>query len=261
VRHRVTRRIPQHHHLELRDSSQPQHGKKNFSAAQHGISGISLIVVDGGTMDGVMIDNIVIEGTETPLYVRLANRGRTIDPNAPPPPIGSIRNVQISNVLARSTGNYSASITGIPGGKIEDVSLTNVRFLNRGGLPAADAYDPSSLPPTEKRHDFGGGPPPDKFISHHSQVIEDEKGYPQPTAWRNLPSFGLFIRHVKNIRLSDVTLGSTQPDPRPPIIATDVDHLWLRNLNFTNDDNTKSVLLENVSARSLDATVSVKSDE
>lgn len=39
-------------------------------------------------MDGVSIDNIVIEGTECPLYVRLANRGRKYIDEAPVPPIG-----------------------------------------------------------------------------------------------------------------------------------------------------------------------------
>lgn len=63
-------------------------GDRIIKSTPSGITAISLEVVDGGIMDGVSIDNIVIEGTECPLYVRLANRGRKYIDEAPVPPIG-----------------------------------------------------------------------------------------------------------------------------------------------------------------------------
>ncbi len=40
-----------------------------------GISGIALEVVDGGTMENISISNMVIEGPEVPLFIRLGQPG------------------------------------------------------------------------------------------------------------------------------------------------------------------------------------------
>lgn len=47
-----------------------------IKSTKSGITAISLELVDGGVMDGVVMNNIQIEGTECPIYVRLGNRGR-----------------------------------------------------------------------------------------------------------------------------------------------------------------------------------------
>ncbi|MFB2117720.1 glycoside hydrolase family 28 protein [Parapedobacter sp. 2B3] len=194
-----------------------------FDTPRHGITGISLEIVDGGTMEGVTINNITIEGTECPLYIRLGNRARKYMEDVPTPPVGSMRNISISNLVAYNTGNFSSSITAIPGHYIENVQLSNVQFFNRGGLR------------------------PDDYIQSHIHVIEDERGYPQPTVWANLPSSLLFIRHAKNISLIGFQFGSKSSDSRPPIVAVDVDRLLIdkglysgpatRNVEFFVADN------------------------
>ena len=171
-----------------------------------GITGISLEIVDGGTMEGVSISNITIEGTSCPLYVRLGNRARKHTKDAPAPPMGSMRNIVISNITAYETGNYSSSITAISGHYIENLSLSNIQFYNKGGLEEGD------------------------YISDVSKVKEDEKGYPQPTVWEELPSSGLFIRHAKNIQINGLMLHSEEADPRVPVIAVDVKGLQIENI-------------------------------
>ena len=166
-----------------------------------GVAALSLEIVDGGVMDGVSISNIAIEGSECPLFVRLGNRARRYAAGAPEPPVGSMRNIVIDNVVAHHTGNFCSSVTGIPGHCIENLSLSNVQFYNRGGLKEGE------------------------YISSADKVVEDEKGYPQPTVWKELPSSGLFIRHARNVRVSGLVLGSEQPDPRPPVIAVDAEGL------------------------------------
>jgi polygalacturonase len=169
-----------------------------------GIAGLSLEIVDGGVMDGVSINNITIEGTDCPLYIRLGNRARKHTQDAPEPPVGVMRNIVISNVVAYNTGNYGSSITGIPGHYVENLSISNVQFLSRGGLKQGE------------------------FIGDVSKVKEDEKGYPQPTVWKELPSSGLFIRHAKNIQMHGLMLHAQQLDPRVPVIGVDVDGLQIK---------------------------------
>ena len=126
-------------------------GERILKSTPSGITAISLEIVDGGIMDGVTINNVLIEGTECPLYIRLANRGRQYPDDAPVPPVGRMRNIQISNITAYGTGNFCSSITGIENAKIENIYLNNIRFMNRGGLvEGAFLPDPAM---EGKRHD------------------------------------------------------------------------------------------------------------
>jgi polygalacturonase len=176
-----------------------------------GITGISLEIVDGGIMDGVSISNISIYATECPLYIRLGDRGRKHTKEAPEPPVGKMRNIVINNIVAYNTGNYSASITGIPGHYVENVSLSNIQFFNKGGINNGD------------------------YSNDIEKVKEDIKGYPQPTVWKVLPSSGLFIRHAKNIQLRGLMLGSENVDVRIPVIASDVDGLQIQSIGKLNN--------------------------
>jgi Endopolygalacturonase len=171
-----------------------------------GIAALSLEIVDGGIMDGVSISNITIEGTDCPLFIRLGNRARKHTQQAPEPPMGQLRNVVISNIVAYATGNYASSITAIPGHYVENVSLSNIQLYNKGGLKEGD------------------------FINNIQQVKEDEKGYPQPTVWKELPASCLFIRHAKNIQVSGLILGAEAEDPRTPVIGVDVEGLQIKNI-------------------------------
>lgn len=184
-----------------KDKVPPFYGQKD------GVAAISLIIVDGGIMDGVNVNNIVVEGTQCPIYVRLGNRARKYTDDAPEPKIGQMRNIQISNINAYNTGNYGSSITAVKGAVIENVSLNNIQLQNKGGLK------------------------PEDHLKDYMAVKEDEKGYPQPTSWRNLPSYGFFIRHVKNIALSAITLSSVNKEERIPLLGVDVDKISIYNFN------------------------------
>ncbi len=190
---------------------------KRIYGASRGITGISLEIVDGGVMQGITISNITIEGTACPLYIRLANRARKHVATAPEPPMGKMRNISVNNLVAYGTGNYCSSITAIPGYYIEDLSLSNIQLYN------------------------AGGPEPESDIMRTADVKEDEKGYPQPRVWeKNLPSSGLFIRHVKNIQINGLMLGAQNTDPRVPVIADDVDGLQIKNIMRVHNSGADS---------------------
>jgi polygalacturonase len=224
--------------------------------AKHGINGISLEVVDGGVMDGVTINNMMIHGTECPLYVRLANRARKHITEAPEPPMGQMRNIFISNITAYETGNYCSSITGVPAGKIENIHLDNIHFYNKGGLVKGHFRDISKE--STKSHDVVSAGDTDEYMATYSNVVEDEKGYPQPTVWRNLPSYGLFIRHVKDIYVTNSDFKSQASEPRVPIIAVDVESLVMKNVGATKTGNQPQVLLNSVSKSQIDKDLTVR---
>jgi hypothetical protein len=50
--------------------------KEKFFGQWIGSSALSLEIVDGGLMENVSVDGMNIVGTESPIFVRLAHRGR-----------------------------------------------------------------------------------------------------------------------------------------------------------------------------------------
>ncbi|MCK5853495.1 glycoside hydrolase family 28 protein, partial [bacterium] len=74
--------------------------KPFFKTPEIGITGLSLIIVDGGTMEGITVNNLTIYGTKAPIYIRLGNRARRYTAGIPEPGVGRVSNISISNVVA-----------------------------------------------------------------------------------------------------------------------------------------------------------------
>lgn len=183
-------------------------------------------------MEGVSVDNILIEETECPIYVRLGNRARKHIETAATPPPGKMKNISISNITAYNAGNYSSSITGVPGAIIEDISLSNIRLHTRGGLKEGT------------------------YITSASLVKEMETSYPQPNNWGNLPSYGLFIRHVKEVNISRLSLSTIGAEQRIPLIAVDVQDLIIRDLHIQHRvPGVEDLQMTGVTNHQLDATI------
>jgi len=200
-----------------RCKTQPIHGRRN------GISGIALEIVDGGIMEGIAINNITIEGTENPLFIRLGDRARKHNPTAPEPPVGKIRNITFSNIIACNTGHFPCTIMGIPGHCIENVTIDNIQLFNKGGLIDS------------------------QYKAAHKDIPELEKSYPDAHNWGILPASTFFIRHVKGISINNLMFGSNENDPRIPVIAVDVERLRVGKSIFSGVSTPPCfVLLDNV---------------
>lgn len=186
-----------------------------------GISGITLGLVDGGTMDGVMISNIRIDGPMVPIYMRLGNRARRHTPDAPKPGVGSCKNVSIDNVIATGASTIGCSITGIPGHPVENIRLSNISLSFSGGV---EQYD----------------------ILH--KLPELEEHYPESTKWGDLPAYGFYIRHAEDVVLDNVGLKVESRDVRPALFAEDVEGLRLESLELeSSGSELASILLRSIS--------------
>lgn len=161
-----------------------------------GISGVTLAVVDGGTMEGITINNISIDGPQVPLYIRLGNRARPYIPAAPAPPVGIVRNISIQNLTAVNAGPIGCSVSGLPGHPVEDIRLGSIRITSAGGGTAEDAA---------------------------KDMPEFADRYPESTAWGNLPAYGLYVRHARGIAVTDWTLDYRNRDIRPAVSLVDVE--------------------------------------
>ncbi len=157
-----------------------------------GISAVSLEIVDGGVLENVSVSGITVEGTESPIFVRLGNRGRGYYEGQVINEVGRIRDVKIDNVIVRNAGNTGCSVTGLPGHPVENVRLSNILVCHKGGAKK------TPVPADEK-----------------------EKDYPEATMWGTLPAKGFFVRHARGVVFDNVEIRTDEPDERPEYVCED----------------------------------------
>ena len=157
-----------------------------------GHSAISLEIVDGGSMSNVDIADITITGTESPIFIRLADRRRPYAENVPIDKVGSISGIRLHDILIDGAGPTGCSITGIEGHPVTDVQISDVTMRHAGGQPVTAA-------------------PADEKIAE----------YPEATMWGILPAKGFWLNHTRNVTFRNVNVITDAPDERPLFVATD----------------------------------------
>lgn len=179
------------------------------------IAGLALEIVDGGWIDGVIVKNIQMQRSRTPIFIRLGNRKRVHDY-----PQHGIRNVQIDNVQATET-LVPSSITGLPGMEVHDITLSHLSFQNA----------------IQGHPDWVKRPVPEK-----------ETAYPESRMFGMLPASGLYVRHARNIRINDAIFTSPAGESRPTLIFDDVIGARLSAIRSSAISGRMPVLLQSNSS-------------
>jgi polygalacturonase len=162
------------------------------------LSGVALELVDGGTLERVTVSNLNMTRVGAPIFVRLGDRARPFREGGPRPPVGKLRQVILTNIQAAGASPVGCAVSGIPGHAIEDLTLENIRLMFEGGGQPAHP---------------------------HGQVPEHPEKYPEHHMFGALPAYGFYFRHVRDLRLRNVQLRTSQPDPRPAMLCDDVEGL------------------------------------
>ncbi len=196
-------------------------------------SAITIASVDGATVEDIEIDGLRATHTGNPLFLRFAERRE--GKGTPCLKDIVIRNVEVDVPLDKPDAGYSyegpvedlprnispSSIVGTPGHRIQNVLLENIVFSYPGHADTAYAYRGCS---------------PEELAA----IPEWERRYPEFSMWKELPAWGLYIRHADNITLRNVTLRLGGEDYRPAIVADDVNDLQIENgkVQFENHTGT-----------------------
>ena len=180
--------------------------------------GLALETVDGGILEDVTITNITMRDVgNSPIYVRLGARNRGPAGTHP----GALRRVTISNIVASGVDSRScALIAALPDYAIEDLNLSNIRILYKGGGTAADAA---------------------------VEPAENEKLYPEPGRHGVMPAYGFFFRHVKGLSLRDIDIRTEGTDARPPFVLEDVHGADFDHILAPHAASAPSFVFRNVS--------------
>ena len=166
--------------------------------------GIKLFSVDGAHLRNVEISDITMDEVRTPMLFRLGARLSVFRKQEDTQqPIGVFENVIIRNVKAVAADKAQLTppsgilITGIPGHYITNLTLENIHIRL-----------------------LGTGTPEDAL----SQVPEAIDKYPEvKTFGPKIPAYGVWARHVKGLKLKNITFELKNPDARPEIICEDGD--------------------------------------
>jgi hypothetical protein len=173
------------------------------------IAGVDLAIVDGGSMEGVLISNIRMQRTRTPIFIRRGNRHPR--PDGTP---GTVRGIMIENIYA-TNAILTSSVTGLPGFDVEDVTLSNIHIESDEGGSA----------------DWVG-----------LKIPEAEKSYPEARQFGRLPSHGFYCRHVTGLRLRNIEIKSAASEARPAIFCDDVKDLEIDRLRSQPIAGTQPVV-------------------
>lgn len=204
----------------------PSAQRQTIYGKPDGISGLALEVVDGGIMENITISNIIIEGPQVPIFIRLGNRARKFSDTAAAPSIGRIRHIRISDIIARGADTVGCSITGLEKVPVEDITLSNITIETSGS-------------------DIAGKP-------FATVVPEKEEEYPEGTMFGKLPAYGMYVRYAKDIQLHNIVLRHKGTEQRPGIMLDRVQRFQLTGLDIQNSSTAPAAV---AIARSAEGTI------
>jgi hypothetical protein len=172
--------------------------------------------VEGGVMENISFDNLVMEHVTGPISLRLGGYLGWRNERKESLPIGVLRNIRFSNIRATVADDAyplphevpafpgekksCLNITGVAGYFVENVSFRGVHITFPGGGSREDA---------------------------RRAVPELRDRYPEYHMFGTLPAYGIYLRHVKGLTFEDVTLDTAAPDLRPALVGDDVEDLEL----------------------------------
>jgi polygalacturonase len=215
---------------------------RNISVYDTYRSAIAIETVDGAILEDIDIRDITATNTGNALVIRLGHRNQKA-------PAGILRRIYIGNIkvdvpAGKPDAGYTmegplvivphnvfpSSITGIPGSRVEDVTLENITINYEGGAKKEQAY-------------FG--------IDTLEKVPEKVASYPEFSMFGELPAWGFYIRHADGIKIKNMVLTCKGTDYRPAFIADDVKGLSLTGINIKQVKAQPVILLNKVSSAKL----------
>ena len=185
-------------------------------------SAIALESVDGGFLEDVLVDGLKSIHTGNVIFLRLGERvpGRK----------SRMERITIKNVVAevpesKPDAGYEYEgpvedmprnispiiIAGLPDQYINDITFSNIDIKYPGGGNALFANVP---------------------LDKLDNIPELPRNYPEFSMFKELPAWGIYIRHAKNLDFTDIKMNAEKKDYRLPIVIDDVHNAQFKQLKI-----------------------------
>lgn len=175
-------------------------------------SAIALEAVDGGFVEDVLVDTLLSVNTGNAIFLRVGERqpGRK----------GKMDNIRIRNMDAEiPAGKPDAGYDYE--GPIEDMprNVSPVVIAGMPDVPITGVY----LDNITLRYPGGGNPLFARIgLDELDKVPERPAAYPDFSMFRELPAWGVYIRHARDIHCTNLSLSCEKKDYRTAIVLDDV---------------------------------------
>ena len=185
--------------------------------------GIKLFTVDGAHLRNVEISDITMSDVRTPMLFRLGSRLNVFRKGQDTKQAtGSFENVIIRNVKAKASDSAQLKppsgilITGVPGHYITDLTLENIEIelLGTGTAENAKHIVPEAIDQYPEVKTFG------------------------PT----IPAYGVWARHVKGLKLKNITFKIKNNDLRPVFICEDGKDIEVTGWSIPATNGAQSII-------------------
>jgi len=196
-------------------------------------SAFVVLAVDGGIAENISIDSLFSYNTGNVIFLRVGNRWSDGRPS-------TMNGITITNVYAEvpegkpdSGYDYEGptednprnispcAIMGLPGQDVTNVTIKNVTIVFPGG--GNPHYAKVGLTPKEL-----------------DAIPQMPDAYPEFSQFKELPAWGFFLRHAKDITFDNITLTAKKPDYRPAIVAVDVKGMTLNGMKYNEPAKGKN---------------------
>jgi len=178
-------------------------------------SAITFAAVDGGFVENILVDGVRSINTGNVIFLRIGDRWSK--GKKPYMKDITIKNVYAEVPLEKPDAGYNyegpiedlprnispASIVGLPQYKIENVRMENIEIVYPGGGNPLYAYRGITAADLDS-------------------IPEMADKYPEFSQFKELPAWGFYIRHAKNIDFKNVTFKAARKDYRPAIVTDDL---------------------------------------
>jgi hypothetical protein len=186
---------------------------ENISCHNAGTAGIGITSMDGANISNISFSDINLNGTTEPIHLYVGARAWQRRP--PPYNVGSISgisftNIAATNVLGHGPGrtndtNYTTTIDGQDLSQnvtevhwISDIHFTNISIHYEGGGRAEDA------------------------VMFAQPFHNPNQGRPSLSGVHGVrPSYGLFLRNLRDSTFDNLTLSFEVNDDRPAVVLID----------------------------------------
>ena len=163
-------------------------------------SAMAVESVDGSAVSGVTFQRISFSGCQNGIFISLGKRhGATV---------GSVNGITFRDITGSNmtdtrgcpiSGCFSDGITY----KVQNILFDNVNISFKGGLDSVPANPP----------EYAGE-------------------YPENTMWANLPAYGYYLRHARNVVFTNCSTSAVSADARPWLATNDVSSLKIVGQNL-----------------------------
>ncbi len=197
-------------------------------------SAITFAAVDGGFVENILVDGVRSINTGNVIFLRIGDRwSKGKKPY--------MKNITIKNVYAEVPAtkpdagyNYEgpiedlprnispASIVGLPEYKIENVQLENIEIVYPGAGNPLYAYRGTTA-------------------AELDSIPEMADAYPEFSQFKELPAWGFYIRHARNIDFKNVTFKAAAKDYRPAVVTDDLTGGNWENIRFVEPQSDEKV--------------------